>query len=237
MPNIADNKNLVKYFRNDSQYSVKLLGDDGNAVGAGVNVTFNINGVFYTRTTNNNGIATLKINLNPGDYIITANYNGCEVSNNIAVKPTIESGDVTLNQGQYFEVKVHDGDGKLLANQEVKFNVNGVFYTKVSDNDGIAKLKINLNPGDYIITSYCNDCVVSNNMLVKEHVSENYQSTAMISSTDALNIVKNSANGEYVYSTPILKDNQYHILVYLKNGTLVDNVVVDANTGVLLGKG
>ena len=229
MPNIADNKNLVKYFRNDSQYVVKLLSDDGKALGAGVNVTFNINGVFYTRTTNSEGIATLKINLNPGDYIITANYNGCEVSNNITVKPTIESSDVTLNQGQYFELKVHGGDGKLLANQDVKFNVNGVFYNKVSDSDGIAKLKINLNPGNYIITSYCNDCVVSNNMLVKEN--------AQISSITALDIVKDSVSGEYVYSTPILKDDQYYISIYLKNGTLVDNVVVDANTGKLLGKG
>ena len=29
-PNIADNKELVKYFRNASQYSVKLLNNDGS---------------------------------------------------------------------------------------------------------------------------------------------------------------------------------------------------------------
>ena len=39
---------------------------------ANTNVTFNINGVFYTRETNENGTATLNINLMPGKYVLTA---------------------------------------------------------------------------------------------------------------------------------------------------------------------
>lgn len=37
------------------------------AVGAGENVTFNINGVFYTRTTNATGHVSLNINLPEGN--------------------------------------------------------------------------------------------------------------------------------------------------------------------------
>ena len=39
--------------------------------------------------------------------------------------------------GSKFQVKTLDGEGKPLANQNVTFNVNGVFYNKVSDKDGI----------------------------------------------------------------------------------------------------
>ena len=62
---IVENRDLTKYYRNASQYTVKLIGDDGNPVGAGESVTFNINGVFYTRTTDASGIAKLNINLPP----------------------------------------------------------------------------------------------------------------------------------------------------------------------------
>ena len=70
---------LVKYQRNASQYVVQLVGSDGNIVGAGESVLFNINGVFYNRTTNSSGHARLNINLDPGDYIITGEYLGCQV--------------------------------------------------------------------------------------------------------------------------------------------------------------
>ena len=66
------NEDIVKYFKNDTQYCVTLLDDNGNHVGAGVNVTFNINGVLYTRQTNSDGVAKLNINLLEGDYIVTA---------------------------------------------------------------------------------------------------------------------------------------------------------------------
>ena len=51
---IIENADLVKYYRNASQYAVKVIGDDGKAVGAGESVTFNINGVLYTRQTDAN---------------------------------------------------------------------------------------------------------------------------------------------------------------------------------------
>ncbi|WP_407413861.1 hypothetical protein, partial [Methanobrevibacter sp.] len=57
LPRIIENRDIIKYFKNGTQYTVKVLGDNGKPVGAGKNVTFNINGVFYTRQTNESGIA------------------------------------------------------------------------------------------------------------------------------------------------------------------------------------
>jgi len=165
--NMDQNKELVKYFRNDTQYNIRALDEQGNPI-AKQNVTFNINGVFYTKTTNDKGIATQNINLNPGTYIITAMYKDCFVSNNITVLPTLTAHDLnkTFSESKEFVAKVVDGQGKELANQNVTFNINGVFYNKVTDVNGDAKLNIRLMAGEYIITSMYNDYAVGNNVTV-----------------------------------------------------------------------
>ena len=168
IPRIVENNDLTKYYRNASQYTVKLIGDDGNPVGAGENVTFNINGVFYTRTTDASGMALLNVNLIPGDYVITAEYKGCKVSNNIKVLPTLTAEDMTKKYGQAgaFEATLVNGQGKPYANQKISFNINGVFYTITTNDNGIAKLNINLQPGEYIITSTYGEAAISNKVTV-----------------------------------------------------------------------
>ena len=168
IPKLVENKDLTKYYRNDSQYTVKVLGDDGKAVGAGVTVTFNINGVFYQRQTNASGIAKLSINLNPGDYIITAEYGGSMVSNKVKVLPVLSANDLIKKYGEpkAFEAKLVDGTGKAYVGQNMQFNINGVFYTRVTDGEGIAKLNINLMPGQYIITSMYGYAAISNTVIV-----------------------------------------------------------------------
>ena len=169
IPRIIENENITKYFRNGTQYSVKVIGDDGNPVGAGEVVKFNINGVFYERTTNESGIAKLNINLNPGDYIITAEYNGSAVSNNIKVLPILTADDLDKKYADYtpFEAKLVDGEGNPYSNQTVGFNINGVLYNRTTDGDGIAKLNINLQAGEYIITSTYDYAVISNKITVR----------------------------------------------------------------------
>ncbi|WP_296806774.1 Ig-like domain repeat protein [uncultured Methanobrevibacter sp.] len=168
IPRIIENNDLIKYYRNASQYTVKLIGDDGNPVGAGEEVTFNINGVFYTRTTNEFGIAKLNINLEPGQYIITAEYNGCKVSNLITVLPVLTAQDLSMkyHDGSKFFATLVDGQGKPYANQKIQYNINGVFYNRPTDNNGQSALNINLMPGEYIITSSYDECYISNKITI-----------------------------------------------------------------------
>lgn len=56
--------------------------------------------------------------------------------------------------GTVFVAKFLDKTGKALTNASVKFNINGVFYTRITDNDGVAKLNIRLRPGSYILTAF-----------------------------------------------------------------------------------
>ena len=168
IPKIVENNDLVKYFRNDSQYVVRILGDDGNPVGANETVTFNINGVMYERKTNESGYAKLNINLQAGEYVITVMCGGCSVANNITVIPTLTAEDVSMTylDGTQFKAKLVDGQGNALAGEKIEFNINGVFYYRTTDSEGIASLNIRLIPGEYIITSVYENAVIANTIKI-----------------------------------------------------------------------
>nr|WP_292798572.1 Ig-like domain repeat protein [Methanobrevibacter sp.] len=167
LPKLVENHDLVKYYRNASRYSVKLLDDVGN-IEVGKSVTFNINGVFYNRVTDSDGVAYLNINLAPGRYIITAQYGYSLVSNYIDVLPIIESGDLSMKylDGSKFRAKLLDGRGNPYSGQYVQFNINGVLYDRLTGSDGFASLNINLQKGHYIITSAYNGFATSNTIII-----------------------------------------------------------------------
>lgn len=165
---------LVKYHKNDTQYYVEFTDNKGSPL-SNTEITFNINGVFYKKTTNTKGIAKLSINLDPGTYIITS-YNpktSEQRSNEIRVLATISSNyDLVkyYTNKKTYSVHIHNLDGSYAKGSNVTFNINGVFYTRTSDNTGYASLKINLNPGHYKITAMYKNCFVSNNITVKSTI-------------------------------------------------------------------
>lgn len=55
--------------------------------------------------------------------------------------------------GDYFKVKLLDGNNNALKNTKVTFTVNGKSYNQNTDSSGIAKLQIRLNDGSYNIVS------------------------------------------------------------------------------------
>ena len=157
------------YFLNGTSYVAKFLDSDGNAL-ANTTVKFNINGVFYTRVTDENGMASLNIRLDPNSYIITA-YNpvtGEQRANEVTVLPRIIAEDLSMKylDGSSFNATLVDGQGKAVAGVNITFNVNGVFYHKTTDVNGVARLNIRLMPGDYIITSTYDKCWASNKITI-----------------------------------------------------------------------
>ena len=128
-------------------------------------------GVHPYRTTDSNGVARLDINLRPGEYILTVqDSTGLMRSALVTVLPTLTGEDVVMDfmDGSTYDVAVVDGQGKPLVNETVTMNINGVFYNKVTDENGIASLDINLRPGEYIITTTHENATISNKITVKE---------------------------------------------------------------------
>ena len=158
---------LTKYYLNASKFEATVYNKDGS-LAVNKNVTFNINGVFYTKTTDKNGVASLGIALRPGNYTITTMYDGLDIGNKVTVLPTLVTKDLSMKHldGSNFTALTLDGQGKPLANQNVSFNVNGVFYHKVTNKDGVASLGIRLMSGEYIITSYWNDFQTGNTIKI-----------------------------------------------------------------------
>ena len=157
------------YFRNGTQYMAKFLDSDGKAL-ANTDVKFNINGVFYTRVTDENGIARLNIRLDPASYIITA-YNpvtGEQKANEVTVLPRIIAKDLSMKylDGSTFNAALVDGQGKAISGVNTTFNINGVFYHRTTNADGVTKLNIRLMPGEYIITSMYDECWASNKIII-----------------------------------------------------------------------
>ncbi len=146
---------VVKFFRNGTQYCAKFLDGCGSPL-VNASVIFNINGVFYKKQTDDNGMAKLNINLRPGVYILTAMHpDTLMYGSNIIVLSTILANDVVkfFRNGTQYCAKFLDGCGSPLVNASVTFNINGVFYKKQTDDNGMARLNINLFPGEYILTA------------------------------------------------------------------------------------
>ena len=146
---------VVKFFRNGTQYCAKFLDGCGSPL-VNASVIFNINGVFYKKQTDDNGMAKLNINLRPGVYILTAMHpDALMYGSNITVLSTILANDVVkfFRNGTQYCAKFLDGCGSPLVNASVTFNINGVFYKKQTDDNGMARLNINLFPGEYILTA------------------------------------------------------------------------------------
>ena len=101
-------------------------------------------------------MAKLNINLRPGVYILTAMHpDALMYGSNITVLSTILANDVVkfFRNGTQYCAKFLDGCGSPLVNASVIFNINGVLYKKQTDDNGMARLNINLFPGEYILTA------------------------------------------------------------------------------------
>lgn len=167
---------VVKYYKNDTQYTATFFDANGNPL-VDQKIPIFINNGNYSRTTNSNGTINFLINLAAGNYTITvANPVTRETaSNNVTVLPTLKANDVvkTYRNDTQYEALVLDGQGKALANTNVTFNINGVFYNRTSKANGIAKLNINLEPKSYVITAVRTDNgeTISNNITVLSSIN------------------------------------------------------------------
>ena len=160
-------KDFEKVYKEDGKLEVALYDVNKNPL-SNKEIIININNVDYSKKTDENGIARLNINLLPGEYKAYFKFKGDDEYNQstgyakVYVNVNIESKDLNMafKDGSKFEIKVKDKDNNPLSNIKVKFNVNGSNYERISDENGIVSLTINLPAGKYdIITQVGNNKV------------------------------------------------------------------------------
>ena len=151
-------------------YYVKLT-DEFNIPISNKNVTININGVNYKRTTNANGVSKLNINLNPSTYTIISSFESqlgysshsqivkslTVISNNNLQSVVLTPQNSIIKLGTKFKVKLTNSNNVPLANKNVLITINGVTYNKVTDSSGIAGLNINLNGTYQVVINFNGD--------------------------------------------------------------------------------
>ena len=124
---------LTKYYRNESKFHATFFNTNHTPL-INTNITFEVNGRLYTKTTNNQGVASIGINLRPGIYYITSTnpVDNSSNINKITVLSTIISEDIVkyYRNNTHYWATILDGQGNPMPNINVKFNINGIFlYT------------------------------------------------------------------------------------------------------------
>ena len=152
-------KNLVKYYKNSSQLTVKLLDNNKKAMKS-KKVKFTIGKNTYTRTTNANGAATFNINLKVGTYNVKVSfggddyYKGSSKTVKVTVKTTkMQAKSTKIRKNSNFVATFKDANGKVIKNTKVKFTLNKKTYTKTTNSKGQATLKVSVKLGSYTIKS------------------------------------------------------------------------------------
>ena len=156
---------------------------DGNSPIKNTKVTIRINGKNYEKTTDDNGVAKLNINLPVGSYTATVKFEDDKYNMVTAYADILIVTDTYLdginlvkNEGDStpYQCALYRTDNQQRIKDKVTITINGVPYVRTADNDGLYKLNINLNQGTYDLktefygSKYFNPSSIKNTVTVNE---------------------------------------------------------------------
>lgn len=134
---------------------------DSDSALANKTVTFTINKINYTAVTDENGVSSVNLDLNPGKYTATVYFAGDEgyesssLTAAFKVLPTVKASNLSkyYKGSTKYTATFFDSYGNALANRNVNVTVNGKSYTKKTNSKGAVNMAVNLKPGTYKIVS------------------------------------------------------------------------------------
>lgn len=155
----------------NSQYKVSLYDFNGAPL-ANIDVEISVDRTSKRIRTDEKGILTYNIDLNPGNYVIkvTNPLTGEVKTQTIDVKARLSSnGNVYMyfGAGNDYKVKVLDDYGNPAKNVKLYIQIGSAVKKVRTDNDGWAVFKITQNPGKYRISVSYKGFTVKNKVTVK----------------------------------------------------------------------
>ena len=205
---------VTKVYTDGKYFYATFLMSNGQAL-ANTDIKFKINGKTYTKKTNGDGVARLSlVNLKPGTYeMISSNVDGLNVTNVVKVvsktSSKIIASDYTflLKDGKTIKVTLHNGLGYAPgAGKLIKFVVNGKTYTRQTNVNGVASLKLpTLKAGIYT---------------VKYSFDGNNFYTASSASSKLIILPSNTATFTVKSTTTFSKGSGTRFVVALKSGSV-----------------
>lgn len=236
---------VVMHYNDGTKFKVKLTNKDGKVL-ANKNIKFKINGKTFTAKTNSHGKAIFSLkNIKPNNYVVKYSHSSKGLSDYshgstrvIILKSVakVSGKDLTMKakEGSSYKVKVKNKSGKLLEGVFVKFTINGESYIHKTDSNGVAKLKIDLDPGCYPIKALVADPIYNSAPLLKQVI---VQGTKFVADNGYA-----SAGHKVSYSVKLVNEknkgvkNKKVVFVFKgKNSTVVTDSkgIAKINLGVL----
>ena len=157
VPRLIENKNVVVDYNSGYLYKVRVIGDDGSPVGAGVKFTVPINGKKYTYVTDKDGYITIKIDKRFKAssskknlvYKLNLSYKGYTVHNTITIKQVLKTKKVVKVKKSakklVLKATLKWSNKKPIKGKVVKFKFKGKTYKAKTNNKGVAKVVIKKN--------------------------------------------------------------------------------------------
>ena len=169
--NTIESDDFITYYRSGSEYEITLF-NNGKAV-AGQTIIFTLNGVTYNKTTDENGKASINLDLDVGEYIISIANPETGVNNTQTInviKTLTNNKDLTKyykGSKGYSVLVMGDNNTPVGAGEIVVMKINKRTYNVKTDANGIATLGITLKPKVYTITANYKNYTVTNKVTVK----------------------------------------------------------------------
>ena len=197
-----------------TKYSISLPSD---ATGT---LTVTVDGKKYTETLVN-GKATVNIlELTEGSHNITVTYSGDGkyspiTKSSVVVKehvPVINLSGSNLNMlytsGKYFKVRLTI-DGQPFASQKVKITIKGKTYTRTTNANGYASLKITFPPKAYTVKATYGNLTIAKKVTVKSIISAKNINAKRSAKTVKIKVTLKKVNKKYLKNKKVtLKFNK-----------------------------
>ena len=194
---VIESGDVTADYYSHSLLSLNLKDSKGNALKA-KEISVNLNGIKHVLTTDNNGHATLPIDLLPGNYTAEIAYAGdstylsSSACVNIFIKKiatSISANDVRLDYGDSTNliVTLKDGKNNNLDGKRVSVTLNSKTHTLTTDKQGMATLPVDLIPGKYVAKIQFKEDSIYLGSSVSSNVVVNKVATAL--SAGDINIV------------------------------------------------
>ena len=155
---ITENKNVVVDYNGKAAFKVRVIGDDGKAVGKGIAITMKVGKTSYKVTTDKNGYATKTFAFIPGKYTVVSSYKGYSVKNTLTIKKVLSAKSKTSKKAKKikFTATLKTSKGKAIAGKTVSFKIKGKTYLAKTNKKGIATVNFkSLKVGKYsVIVKY-----------------------------------------------------------------------------------
>ena len=145
-------------WNNGNKYITVTLKDSEGIVIPGQNIVLSVDGANYTGTTDANGIAKIKVNINKAGTFDAVAYfygEGILLASTNAGKLTLGKDSTSLtssgktytvtSSSKTITVTLKDGSGNLVANRKVTATVNGKTVSATTNSKGVATFNLALN--------------------------------------------------------------------------------------------